>query len=625
MDWCAGSNIRGMKNEKGRGVKRRHAMPFGAARRDEGGVRFRLWAPGAQRVDLLLDDGHARPLQRADAGWFERIEPGAAAGSRYRYRIDDGLCVPDPASRYNPDDVHGPSQVIDPTAFDWQDDDWRGRPWAEAVIYELHVGSFTAAGSFTAVAARLDHLVDLGITAIELMPVADFPGQRNWGYDGVLPFAPDARYGTPDDLKRLVQAAHARGLMVLLDVVYNHFGPDGNYLHAYAPDFFNPAHHTPWGAAINFAAPTVRDFFIHNALYWLEEFHFDGLRLDAIHAIRDDNSPDIVEALTAAVRAATGDRHVHLVLENDRNEAHYLESRRWQDGGIAQWNDDIHHAFHVLLSGETDGYYADHADAPAHRLGRCLTSGFDYQGEPSPFRGGAARGEPSAQLPPGAFIDFLQTHDQIGNRACGERLDRLAPAAVDAALTVLLLAPQVPMLFMGEEFAAAQPFLFFCDFAANPELAQAVTAGRRREFAGFARFADPAQRERIPDPNAESSFTACVLDWSALQKSPHSERFARVRTLLALRQRHLVPLLKTLDGPLPAEFATHGTCGLTVRWHFPQHMTLHLAANLGAAPQAVPLPPQAGRLHACPTDLAAQAALLPPWAVAWYLTPDSTP
>ena len=513
-------------------------MPFGA-QIDGDTTRFRLWAPAAHSVDIELGPaagGRRIRLQRDDDGWYEARLDGVGASVQYRYLIDDMLRVPDPASRYNPQGVHGASEVIDPLAFDWRDADWHGRRWEEAVIYELHVGAFSPAGDFDGVRRRLDYLADLGVTAIELMPVAAFPGRRGWGYDGVLPFAPAAAYGRPEELKTLVQEAHARGLMALLDVVYNHFGPDGNYLHTYAPDFFNPHHQTPWGAAINFDAPgseVVRAFFIHNALYWLQEFHLDGLRLDAIHAICDDSRPDIVEALCAAVQAGPGcERKVHLILENDRNQARYLAR---DTGGratcaSAQWNDDFHHAIHVLTTGERDGYYADFATAPAAQLGRCLSEGFAFQGDPSPFRKGAVRGEPSRHLPPAAFVDALQTHDQIGNRAFGERLCQLATApALEAATAVLLLAPPPPMLFMGEEFAAAQPFLFFCDF--GPNLAQAVIDGRRLEFARFDRFADPATRVRIPDPNAEVTFTASVLDWSALERAPHDRWLALYRRL----------------------------------------------------------------------------------------------
>jgi maltooligosyltrehalose trehalohydrolase len=508
-------------------VKRAHAMPFGAEA-GAGGVRFRLWAPGQERVVLDLEGIH-HEMNRLENGWHELLLAQARPGDRYRYLLADGLAVPDPASRANPDDVHGPSMVVDPLAYDWREAGWRGRPWHEAVVYELHLGTFTPEGSFAAARGRLAGLAALGVSAIELMPVADFPGRRNWGYDGVLPFAPDACYGTPDELKALVDQAHALGLMVLLDVVYNHFGPEGNYLHAYCRRFFDPAHHTPWGAAIAFGQREVRDFFVHNALYWIEEFGFDGLRLDAVHAIRDDSAEHIVCEIGRALREGPGrERQVHLVLENDRNEAHFLGRC-----ASAQWNDDLHHVLHVLATGESDGYYADYAQAPLERLGRALAEGFVYQGEASPFRDGAPRGEPSAGLPPTAFVSFAQTHDQVGNRAFGERLDALAdPAASEAALGCVLLAPQVPMLFMGEEFAARTPFQFFCDF--GPELAAAVTRGRRGEFERFASFA-----REIPDPNDEATFLRSKLDWSARDPA----RLALVRELLALRQRHLVPRL----------------------------------------------------------------------------------
>ena len=463
------------------------------------------------------------------------------AGTPYRFRLPDGLAVPDPASRWNPDDVHGASRVVDPRAYAWRDGAWRGRPWHEAVVYELHLGTFTAEGTYAAAAARLPDLAALGITAVELMPVAEFPGRRSWGYDGVLPFAPDAAYGTPDELKALVDAAHDLGLMVLLDVVYNHFGPDGNYLHAYCPPFFNPAHHTPWGAAINFdgeSSRPVRDFYVHNALYWTREFHFDGLRLDAVHAICDDSPEHIVSEIGRALKAGPGaHRHVHLVLENDTNRAALLAQ------ATAQWNDDLHHAAHVLLTGEREGYYLDYADQPLARFGRTLAEGYAYQGEPSAFRGGAPRGEPSAQLPPMCFVSSLQTHDQVGNRAFGERIAQLAePALLDAAYACLLLSPHVPMLFMGEEFDASTPFLYFCDF--HDELAAAVTRGRREEFKRFPAFSDPAARDRIPDPNAASTFEASKLRWDEREVGPHAQRLAQLRTLLATRRAELVPRLR---------------------------------------------------------------------------------
>ncbi|HVL35964.1 MAG TPA: malto-oligosyltrehalose trehalohydrolase, partial [Burkholderiales bacterium] len=417
-------------------------MPFGAELTGAG-VRFRIWAPQARSVDVSMNGEHL-PMQRREDGFFE-LTARAAAGTRYRYRIDGGAEVPDPASRFQPQDADGPSEIVDPAAFAWADGGWRGRPWREAVIYELHVGAFASQGRYGAVADKLAHLKALGVTALELMPLADFAGRRNWGYDGVLPYAPDSRYGRPEDLKALVQAAHKAGLMVFLDVVYNHFGPKGNYLHTYAPQFFTDKHKTPWGAAIDYGVPAVRAFFLHNALYWLEEYHFDGLRFDAVHAIVDDSPRHILEEIAATVRERLPGRHVHLVLENDANQARFLGEGRYD----AQWNDDSHHAYHVLATGESDGYYGAYAEAPAKHLARCLAEGFAYQGEVSPFSG-EPRGEPSAHLPPERFVDFMQNHDQIGNRAHGERLASLADEkALKALSAILLLAPSPPLLFMG--------------------------------------------------------------------------------------------------------------------------------------------------------------------------------
>jgi len=600
-----------------------HPMPMGAHVEDDGRVRFRLWAPSARSVDLLLAGTDApRPLLPMPAGWYEATIDDARAGRRYRFLIDGELAVPDPASRFQPLDLDGPSEVIDPRGFDWPDDGWRGRPWREATIYELHVGSFSPEGMFAGVIAKLDHLQALGITAIELMPIADFPGDRNWGYDGVLPFAPDSRYGRPEDLKALIVAAHARGIMVLLDVVYNHFGPSGNHLGRYAKPFFTERHHTPWGAAIDFDGPAsgpVRSFFIHNALYWLLEYRFDGLRFDAVHAILDQSGTHILDALATEVRAAVEPgREVHLILENDANEARYLA--RAADGRAthftAQWNDDFHHCSHVLLTGETGGYYADYAERPAERLVRCLTEGFAYQGEPSAHRDGRRRGEPSGHLPPDAFVAFLQNHDQIGNRALGERLAALvAPPALELARALLLLAPQIPLLFMGEEWWAAEPFPFLCDFA--EPLAQAVREGRRREFARFPEFADAATRERIPDPGALETFLSARLDWDALATPNHAARLAETRELLALRRREIVPLLEA--GWRGADGRVVGDRALDVEWRFSQGRRLRLVANFGAAP-VDRLAPPTGRCLWQRADAAASLSdgRLAPWAGAWY-------
>jgi len=591
-------------------------MPFGAALRD-GTARFRLWAPAIDAVSLVLGAGSAKrvlAMQPMADGWHGARVDGLAEGTPYAFRVDAGDPVPDPASRGQQDDVGGPSILVDPRAFEWPDDGWRGRPWHEAVVYELHVGTFTPEGTFSAAIGKLDHLARLGATAIELMPLADFAGRRNWGYDGALPFAPDRAYGTPSDLKRLVAAAHARGIMVLLDVVYNHFGPEGNHLHRYAPQFFNAAHRTPWGAAINFdgdRAATVRDFFVHNALYWVEEFHLDGLRLDAVHAIADDSPVHIVTDIARALAAGPGrERHVHLVLENDRNEARFLKGPA---RATAQWNDDWHHAAHILATGEADGYYEDYAARPVTHLGRALAEGFAWQGEPSPHRQGAARGEPSADLPPLAFMPFLQNHDQVGNRALGERLCALAdPAALRLATAALLLAPSVPLLFMGEEFAASSPFLFFCDFTGD--LANAVREGRRKEFAAFARFADPAARSRIPDPGAEETFARSKLAWEEIGREGHARWLALYRELLAIRARDIVPHLA--GDRFSARFGTAGPAGLAVDWTLGDGARLHLRANFSEAPIAA-LPAAPGkRIHAQgePRD-----GTWPPWSGAWSL------
>lgn len=601
-------------------ARRAHRMPFGAEVREDGTTRFRLWAPGARQVELWLEEpGRAVGMPRDAGGWAEYVTREAPPGTRYRYRIDGALLVPDPAARFQPGDVHGASEVVDPLAHAWTDTAWAGLPRERLVLYELHVGAFSAAGTYAGVAERLDHLVSLGVTAVELMPLADFPGRWGWGYDGVLLFAPEASYGRPEDLKALVDAAHARGLAVFLDVVYNHFGPEGNYLHYYAPGFFNPRHHTPWGAGVNYDGPgseVVRAFMIHNALYWIEEYHLDGLRLDAVNTILDDSPRHLLVELGRAVAdGPSRDRRVHLVLENGANEARYL---RPVDGGRplyqAQWNDDVHHALHVLLTGETGGYYGDY-QPPLPHLGRCLTEGFAFQGERSVYRD-VARGEPCADLPPTAFVGFLQNHDQIGNRALGERITALAsPEAVRAATAVLLLSPALPLLFMGEEWAAPEPFLFFSDL--GPDLGPRASEGRRREFARFPEFANEATRERIPDPQAESTFKRSVLDWSHAGAAVHKDWLGFHQALLALRARAVAPLLAGEPVPI-ASWKTLGDTALEVAWTFPAG-TLRLGANLGAAvvPHEGPGAAWGRRLYALALPSPTWSTL-PPWSVAFY-------
>jgi malto-oligosyltrehalose trehalohydrolase len=598
-----------------------HAMPFGAALQDRG-VRFRLWAPAQRQVSLLLAGrNEAIPMIAQADGWFELTTADARAGTRYSFRLDDGQAVPDPISRFQPDDVHGPSEVIDPSAYRWQHAGWRGRPWHETVLYELHVGAFGEEGTYDGLRRRLDHLVALGVTAIELMPLAEFSGMRNWGYDGVLPFAPDASYGRPDQLKRLIDEIHGRGLMAFLDVVYNHFGPDGNYLGLFAPDYFDPHEQTPWGAAINYKQRVVRDVAIHNALYWLEEYRFDGLRFDAVDRIIDHGKPHILEEIALAVRQAIPpERHVHLVLENDANDAHLLER---EDGRPvfydAQWNDDIHHVYHHLLTGDGGGYYRDYVHEPLQLLARALATGFVYQGEPSPHRDGAVRGEPSGHLPPTAFVAFLQNHDQIGNRAFGERIADLAPwPAVRAAQAVLLLAPNIPLLFMGEEWGATQPFCFFTDF--HDELADAVREGRRREFKKFPQFADEAARAQIPDPNELATFAASRLDWSVPQEPEHAGWLAYTRKLLGIRREKVVPLLPEIESPATTEVA--GSV-LRVAWRAGDRR-LTLLANLAAAPAELSAIPQGTPLFESEPGLSdvVRQGSMPPWSVLWLLASD---
>jgi maltooligosyltrehalose trehalohydrolase len=513
----------------------RHAMPYGAALLDDRRTRFRLWAPDRDEVSIQIGDAEPTPMRALDDGWFEQVAE-APAGTPYRYVPEEGLAVPDPASRLQHNgDVHGASVVVDPEQYIWQHPHWPGRPWREAAICELHVGVL---GGYRGVLHLLPQLQALGITAIELMPLAQFPGTRNWGYDGVLPFAPAATYGTPDELKALIDTAHGFGLVVLLDVVYNHFGPEGNYLGAYASAFFHDSSAdnkpgTPWGASIDVDVPQVGDFFVHNALYWLEEFRFDGLRLDAVHSI--GNSAWLA-SLAARVRSHVDDRrHVHLILENEHNQAHLLGAPRFD----AQWNDDFHNALHVLLTGETAGYYCAYADDPIGHLARCLAEGFAWQGEPMR---GTARGEPSAHLSPLCFVNFLQNHDQVGNRALGERLTTLVDARVlDAAYALLLLAPSIPLLFMGEEWASRTPFLFFVDHPSEA-LREAVLLGRRREFAEFADYGEAA---RIPDPNALSTFEHSRPDTQAdSRRAEGMARHALIGRLLALRRSELVPYLE---------------------------------------------------------------------------------
>jgi maltooligosyltrehalose trehalohydrolase len=515
----------------------RWELPIGA-QPDATGTRFRVWAASAQRVEVVLyaEDrpAAAHTLAPDGGGYFAGYVTGVRPGTRYLYRVDGGDPRPDPASRYQPTGVHGPSQVID-AAFRWNDGDWHGGALEDLVIYELHVGTATPAGTFDALIERLDDIRALGATVIELMPVADFPGERSWGYDGVCLFAPSRAYGGPAALRRLIDAAHVRGLAVFLDVVYNHLGPDGNYLRQFSADYFTNRHTTPWGEALNFDGPgsgPVRAFFVANACYWAHEYHIDGLRLDATHAFRDDSESHILAEIVAQVRASLpAERRFFITAEDERNDPRLIRALTQGGYGLdALWADDFHHQMRVALAGDRQGYYADYSGSSAD-LATTLRQGWFYTGQPSTVLA-QPRGASADDIPPARFIHCIQNHDQIGNRALGERLNHdIAPDAYRAATALLLLSPYTPMLFMGQEWAAATPFLFFTDHHA--ELGRLVTEGRRAEFAYFSAFAGAD----VPDPQALDTFLRSKLRWQERDQPQHAGVLRLYRDLLDLRRR----------------------------------------------------------------------------------------
>lgn len=574
---------------------------------DNGQVLFQLWAPTAKTVELMLNDGEPQSMRIHKGGWYS-LTTQANGNDRYRFRINGEILVPDPASRYQPEGPNGPSQLVAPMEII----PWHGRPWSDAVIYELHVGTFTSEGTYKGAQEKLSYLRDLGITAIELMPLSAFEGRHGWGYDGVLPYAPHAGYGTPEQLRDFIEAAHGHGIMVFLDVVYNHFGPSGNYLNDYAKTFFNEERHTPWGAAIDFENERpVREYFIENALYWINDYGFDGLRFDAVHTIEDSGSKHFVKELGEEIRTRLPHyRHVHLILENEKNEARYLErdDKERTTEFTAQWNDDFHHALHILLTGETGGYYVDYEQDPTYYLGRALSEGFSYQGEKSKLRKGERRGEPSAHLPPSAFVAFLQNHDQIGNRPMGERFAALASTEkLKLGFAILMLNPAPPMLYMGEEWGSTTPFLYFCDFSG--ELADAVREGRRKEFSAFPEFADPEAQDRIPDPTSEETVVRSTLDWT--EQSKNKDIFDFVKTLIGLRHAHITPLLAT--GWRGSEMRRHGKHDLEVRWHFGNGRVLQMLANFSDKPMSDLIPISGARLWG------AEGGTIAPWTCRFTL------
>ena len=552
------------------GARLHFPKTWGAEPLEDGTWSFALWAPTAEDVAVLIEG--ARHGMSRDADGFHRAKVPAEAGQSYLFELD-GQRVPDPAARAQAGTVHEPSRLIDPAAYRWSTE-WRGRPWEEAVIYELHLGTFTPAGTFDAAAERLPELAKLGITAVELMPVAQFAGERGWGYDGVLPYAPHPAYGSPDEMKAFVEAAQGLGITVLLDVVYNHFGPDGAYLHAVSPTFFDEARHTPWGAGIDYTQGAVRRFFIENALTWLTEYRLDGLRLDAVDQIRDPSDPELLVELAREVRARDWGRPIHLTTEDNRN----ITRLHRPEAGLytAEWNDDFHHCIHCLLTGESEAYYENFAVDPMADLCRSLAEGYVEQGQTRPPKG-TARGEPSTVLPWTTFINFNQNHDQIGNRARGERLLTLArdPRGVQVAHAVLLMAPFTPMLFMGEEAGSTHPFQFFVDF--HDELAEATRKGRASEFEEFESFTG-----EVPDPTDLATFEV-----SRPADGPDAAAWRTMtRELLTLRHERIVPLVKSGQAGAP-EVARTGPRSLTAHWPF-RDGALSAAANFGALPDQPP-------------------------------------
>ena len=603
-------------------VSRYYRMPFGAEMEEDGRVRFRLFAPAVESVGLQLSgrDG-VLPMTTAGDGWYELSTGEAQAGSRYRYVLPDGSEVPDPASRYQPEDVHGPSEVIDPREYGWKDAGWQGRPWEEAVLYELHIGTFTQEGSFRAAVQRLDHLKRLGVTAIELMAVWDFAGNRNWGYDGVMLYAADSAYGRPEEVKAFIDEAHARGMMVILDVVYNHFGPEGNHIPQYFPQICSREHETPWGKSLNFDGKNmpgkdhsheVRELIIQNALYWLQEFHVDGLRLDASHAMIDESERHVLEELRDRVMEATRGRSVHLILENEDNIAERLhrdEHGQPQDY-TAQWNHDITHLLAAVLGKSCEERHGENwreeDGGETEKLSKALANGFVIAAEEH------GRTELCREIPPTAYIAFIQTHDLVGNRIFGDRLSGLiSREALRAVASIVLLLPQIPMIFAGEEWGATTPFPFFCDY--HGSLADAVRQGRYEQLSKQDPKPSEEEMRRAPDPQAESTLRMAQLRWDESRQGEHAELLDWYRRVIAVRRERVVPLLRGLVCSC-GHAEVFGPGALAVRWTLADDRKLHLAANLcGTETRGFP----AMRGEEFWLEGSAQSDALGPWSVRW--------
>jgi maltooligosyltrehalose trehalohydrolase len=544
---------------------------------------FRLWAPNAKQVCVAIANERVR-LHGAESGWWFSDPLTVQVNSDYTFVLDDGEPLADPRSNWQPAGIHGPSRLLDHRSFPWNDKYWQAAPLSAALIYELHIGTFSPSGTFAGAIDKLDHLVELGVTHVELMPVAEFSGKRGWGYDGALIYAPHHAYGAPADLKRLVDACHARGLAVILDVVYNHLGPAGNYLARFGP-YFTGRYRTPWGEAVNFDGPgsdEVRRFFCDNALMWLRDYHFDALRLDAVHAMIDASAVHFLEQLACEVgdlEAQLG-RHLCLIAESDLNDPRIIRPRDIGGYGIAaQWSDDFHHALHTVLTGERAGYYADFGSLK--QLAKALTDGFVHDGRHSSFRQ-RRHGKPLTGMSGHSLLGYAQNHDQVGNRATGERLYHLiGEGGAKIAAALVLTAPFIPMLFQGEEWAASSPFLYFTDHQ-DPELGKAVTEGRRAEFADF-----DWQPDEVPDPQDPNTFERSKLKWTERLNEPHATMLRWYRRLIELRREQ--PGLR--DGRLQdveVQFDERG------RWLWVKRSSVVIACNFGENSQRVPAPARAG-------------------------------
>jgi len=557
----------------------------------DNGTHFRVWAPKLKKLTLVLEtDGRSVEMEPEKDGYFSVFVAGVGAGTRYRFRVDDdGNLYPDPATQSQPEGVHGPSEVVDHRAFKWTDGNWRGVKCEGQVLYEFHCGIFTPEGTWTAAMEKLPLLKDVGITCLEIMPVAAFPGRWNWGYDGVCQFAPSQNYGTPDDFRRFIDRCHALGIGAILDIVYNHLGPDGNYIPVFSDKFFNQKKMTDWGAAINFdgeQSGPVREYYIANACYWIEQFHLDGFRIDATQAIVDTSPKHILADITEAARKAGGKRDIYIINENEPQQTHLV--RPINEGGFgmdALWNDDFHHSARVAVCGRSEGYYRDHPGR-AQEFVSGAKYNYIYQGQRYDWQK-KRRGTPALDLPPTNFVNFLQNHDQIANSGTGQRLHRIGhPGSVRAMTALLLLGPQTPMLFQGQEFAASAPFYFFADH--QSELGQKVCAGRAKELSQFPSMATKAFLESVVEPCSEEAFLACKLDWSEYDKPGHREMVLLHKELLRLRRED--PILSRVHRRGDIDGAVLSERAFILRFFGPDHDDRLLLVNYSYELALVPAP-----------------------------------